>query len=244
MKRFTWVCMIGLLLLFPLHGNADGHVPILVYHSIDEFTGSGSKELYVTPESFERQMRYLKENGYTPLTFERWEDIDNVQKPVFITIDDGYENTLNAFQVFQKLKDDTFQPTATLFVISDFIGGPGRLSKTTLKSLADSGFFSIQSHTATHPDLTKKADFPYELKQSKEKIETITGRPVIAFAYPYGNFNDRAVAEAKKYYQFAVTTTPGAYVPMGIKNERYVLPRIYVTYSTSLEEFARALQPK
>jgi peptidoglycan/xylan/chitin deacetylase (PgdA/CDA1 family) len=232
------------MLAFPLEGKASGHVPILVYHSIAEFTGSGSKELYVTPENFERQMQYLKENGYTPLTFERWGYIGKVPKPVLITIDDGYRNNLNVFSVFQKLKDSTFQPAATLFVISDFIGGSGRLSKDELKSLADSGFFSIQSHTATHPDLTKEADFAYELKQSKEKIEIITGKPVIALAYPYGSFNDRAVNEAKKYYQFAVTTTPGAYVPTDMKNEWHVLPRIYVKYSTSLEEFAKALEPK
>lgn len=34
-------------------------------------------------------MQYLKDNGYTMLTFERWNDINRVNKPIFITMDDG-----------------------------------------------------------------------------------------------------------------------------------------------------------
>ncbi|MFC3883527.1 polysaccharide deacetylase family protein [Bacillus songklensis] len=228
----------------PSKGAAQRQVPILIYHSIDEFTGSGSKALYVTPANFEKQMAYLKDNGYTLLTFEQWNNIDKVNKPIFITVDDGYKNNLNVLKVFQKLKDSRFKPAATLFVISDFIGRSNRLSKSELKILADSGFFSIQSHTATHPDLRKITDYDYELGKSKEKIERITGKPVIALAYPYGDFNNRVIDETKKYYRFAVTTTPGPYVKKGVPNELYLLPRIYVKYSTTLEEFAEAIKPK
>lgn len=237
---FSLLLVVGM----PSKGEARQQVPILIYHSIDEFTGSGSKELYVTPENFEKQMKYLKDNGYTFLTFERWNEIDKVNKPIFITIDDGYKNNLNVLKVFEKLKDATFQPAATLFIISDFVGRPTRLSKTELKNFADSGFFSIQSHTATHPDLTKITNYEYELKKSKEKIEKMTGKPVIALAYPFGNFNDRVVAETKKYYQFGLTTTPGPYVKQGAKNEHYLLPRIYVKYSTTMEEFKKSVRPK
>ena len=238
------VVLFSLLLIvaIPSKGAAQQQVPILIYHSIDEFKGSGSKELYVTPENFEKQMKYLKDNGYTLLTFERWNEINKVNKPIFITLDDGYKNNLNVLNVFQKLQDRTFHPAATLFIISDFIGRSTRLSKTELKNLAESNFFSIQSHTATHPDLTKTADFKYELEQSKKTIENITGKPVIALAYPYGDFNDRVVAETKKYYQFGLTTTPGPYVKQGAKNERYLLPRIYVKYSTTMGEFKKAVQ--
>ncbi len=47
-----------------------------------------------------------------------------------------------------------------------------------------------------------------ELKGSKEKLEKITGKPVIAVAYPFGHVDDKVVAETKKYYQFATTTKP------------------------------------
>lgn len=239
---FRVLMVIFVLMSLPGHALAQQKVPILIYHSIDEYTGKGSKELFVTPENFEKQMVYLKNNGYTLLAFERWTDISKVNKPIFITFDDGYKNNQNAFGVLQKLKDDKFKPTATFFVISDFIGYSNRLSQTDLKVMAESGLISVQSHTATHSDLTKSENLQYELKGSKEKIEKMTGKPVIALAYPYGNFNERVASETKKYYSFGLTTTPELYTNKGIKNELYYLPRKYVKYSTTLDEFAKMIK--
>ena len=50
------VFLCFLFVLLPSHVFAQQKVPILIYHSIDEFKGVGSKELYVTPENFEKQM--------------------------------------------------------------------------------------------------------------------------------------------------------------------------------------------
>ncbi|TYR80704.1 polysaccharide deacetylase family protein [Priestia megaterium] len=243
MKNSVLLLLFFLIWVLPSHACSQLQVPILIYHSIDEYKGYGSKELYVTPENFEKQMMYLKKHGYTLLTFDQWQNITKVNKPIFITIDDGYKNNLNVYSIFQKLKDQQFKPVATLFVISEFINRPSRLSNLELKNLAESGFFSIQSHTATHPDLRNVKNYKYELKESKETIERITGKPVIALAYPYGNFNDNVIEETKKYYQFGLTTIPGPFIEKGLKNESYLLPRIYIKYSTTLEEFAKAVQP-
>lgn len=242
--------MSKILLLFiclflcgiPEKASARLKVPILIYHSIEEFNGIGSKELYVTPNNFEKQMIYLRDHGYTLLTFERWQDIKKVQRPIFITFDDGYKNNLNAVAIFKKIRTEQFDPVGTFFVISDFVGRSNRLSTMDIKKLSDSGIISIQSHTATHPDLTKVENISYELKNSKEKIEKLTGKAVIALAYPYGNTNNQVIAEAKKYYLFGLTTTPGSYSPSGTKNELYYLPRSYVKYSTSIEDFAKIVE--
>jgi peptidoglycan/xylan/chitin deacetylase (PgdA/CDA1 family) len=242
MKKIAMLLLCLITLCFPEQALAQRKVPILIYHSIDEFTGHGSKELYVTPENFEKQMMYLRDHGYTLLTFERWRDLDQVDKPIFITFDDGYKNNLHALEIFQKLKTERFKPTGTIFVISDFIGRSNRLSSADLKRMADSDLLSIQSHTATHPDLTKINNYEPELKEPKEKIQQITGKPVIALAYPYGNFNDKVVAEAKKYYLFGLTTTPQPFVKKGLKDELYLLPRMYIKYSTTLDEFAKIVR--
>ena len=239
MKKVAIVFLCFLILIVPSQVSAQRKVPILIYHSIDEFTGHGSKELYVTPENFEKQMTYLKDHGYTLLTFDRWQDIDQVKKPIFITLDDGYKNNLNAFEILQKLKSEQFEPSATIFVISDFIGRSNRLSESDLKMMADSGIISIQSHTATHPDLTKIKNFEYEMKDSRDKIQKITGKPVIALAYPYGAFNNKVVEETKKYYSFGITTTPELYSEKAMKEELYLLPRLYIKYSTTLDDFAK-----
>jgi len=242
MKKIAIFVLCILILCLPLQVFAERKVPILLYHSIDEFKGHGSKELYVTPKNFEQQMMYLRDHGYTLLTFERWQDIDKVNKPIFITFDDGYKNNLNAFAAFQKVKTERFKPTGTIFVISDFIGRSNRLSQSDLKMMADSGLISIQSHTATHPYLTQIKNYGYELKESKDKIQRITGKPVIALAYPYGIFNDKVVAETKKYYLFGLTTTPELFSKKGIKDELYLLPRIYIKYSTTLDDFAKIVE--
>jgi peptidoglycan/xylan/chitin deacetylase (PgdA/CDA1 family) len=228
--------------MVPSHVFAQGKVPILVYHSIDEYKGLGSKELYVTPENFEKQMMYLRDHGFTLLTFERWQDIDKVNKPIFITFDDGYKNNLKAFAILQKLKTERFQPTGTIFIISDFIGQSIRLSESEIKKMVDSGIISIQSHTATHPDLIKIKDYDYELKESKDKIQRLTGKPVIALSYPYGTWNNKVVGETKKHYRFGLTTTPELFSKKGIKDELYLLPRIYVKYSTTLDDFAKIVE--
>ena len=242
MKKLLVLLLSLLLLGLPKSVSAKQKVPILIYHSIAEFNGIGSKELYVTPENFEKQMIFLRDHGYTLLTFERWQDIKTVLKPIFITFDDGYKNNLNAYSILQKLTTESFHPTGTFFVISDFIGRANRLSKSELKMLANSGYISIQSHTATHPDLTKEKNLKFELKESKEKIQQITGNPVIVLAYPYGNTNEHVVAETKKYYQYGLTTTPGPFSISGIKNELYYLPRIYIKYSTTLDDFEKVVK--
>ncbi|MDM5359328.1 polysaccharide deacetylase family protein [Peribacillus sp. ACCC06369] len=224
MKKVVMFFLCLLILILPSQVFAQRKVPILIYHSIDEFTGHGSKELYVTPDNFQKQMIYLKDHGYTLLTFDRWQDINKENKPIFITFDDGYKNNLNAFAIFQKLENERFKPSGTIFVISDFIGRSNRLSKSDLKMMADSGIISIQSHTATHPDLAEIKNYEYELKGSKDKIQKITGKPVNALAYPYGNFNDKVVEETKKYYLFGLTTTPELFSEKGIKDELYLLP--------------------
>ncbi|VEF46730.1 polysaccharide deacetylase [Bacillus freudenreichii] len=244
MKKLALFIFVLYISFLPSPAFAEQQIPILIYHSIDEYKGVGAKELYVTPENFEKQMMYLRDHGFTLLTFERWKDIHKVNKPIFITFDDGYKNNLHVFSTFKKLETESFKPAGTLFVISDFIGRSNRLSKTDLKMMADSGLLSIQSHTATHPDLTNIKNFDYELGVSKEKIQKVTGKPVIALAYPYGKFNDKVISETKKYYKFGIATIPEPFSEKGTKDELYKLPRIYIKYSTTMDEFAEIVEGK
>lgn len=219
------------------------HVPILMYHAIDDFKGEGLKELFVTPTNFEAQMQYLKDQGYTLLTFEQWEKINKVNKPIFVTFDDGMKNNLNAFHILQRLKDDTFQPTATEYAIAGYIdSGSYRLTSEDIKEMVASGIFSVQSHTMSHADLPKITNFEEELKTSKEKIEQITGKPVIAIAYPYGHFNQQVVEETKKYYKFATTTKPGQFIEKEEPDELLLMHRVRISYSTTIEQFAHLVE--
>ncbi|MDM5153158.1 polysaccharide deacetylase family protein [Bacillus sp. DX1.1] len=218
------------------------HVPVLMYHAIDDYHGQGIKDLFVSPANFEAQMKYLKENGYTLLTFERWNDMNKVNKPIFVTFDDGMKNNMNAFRILQKLKDDTFNPTATEYMIVDNVDVEGSLSTVDVKEMVDSGIFSVQSHTATHADLPKITNYEEELKASKEKLEKITGKPVIAIAYPFGHVNDKVVEETRKYYQFATTTKSGQFITKGEPDELLKMKRIRMHNSTTVEQFGLSIK--
>ncbi|MGJ7918987.1 polysaccharide deacetylase family protein [Neobacillus sp. LXY-4] len=218
-------------------------VPILMYHAIDDYHGDGLKDLYVTPANFEKQMLYLKENGYTLLTFERWGDINKVNKPVFVTFDDGMKNNLNAFHVLQKLQDDSFHPTATEYMIAGAIDtNPSMLSSADLQEMVNSGIFSVQGHTMSHADLPRTVNFEEELKVAKEKIEQVTGKPVFAIAYPFGKFDDHVVEETKKYYTYATTTKPGQFIETGQENELLLMQRVRISYGTTINQFAALLK--
>ncbi|MEK1829367.1 hypothetical protein AAAC51_10140 [Priestia megaterium] len=64
-----------------------------------------------------------------------------MKKPIFITFDDGYKNNLTILPIFQRAASPQFHPAATIFVISDFIGRPNRLSPADLKNLLIQDFF-------------------------------------------------------------------------------------------------------
>lgn len=221
------------------------YVPILMYHEISQYQGKGIKELFVTPANFAKQMQYLKDNGYTLLNFEQWEDVNKVNKPIFVTFDDGKRDNLNALHILEKLRDDQFQPTATEFVIAGYIDSDSyRLSTSDLKEMVNSGIFSIQSHTMSHAELPKTFNFERELNESKLKIEQITRRPVIAISYPFGEVNRKVVEETNKYYKFATTTKFGQFIQKGKSNELLLMNRIRINNSTTMNEFAVYVAPR
>ncbi|RKO61751.1 polysaccharide deacetylase family protein [Caldibacillus debilis] len=216
-------------------------VPILMYHCVDNYKGSGLKELYVTPKNFEAQMKYLKSAGFTPITFEDLPHINRIKKPVLITFDDGYKNNMNAYNILKSLKSPSFKPKATIFIIGKKIDTKNGLSKKELKLISDSGIISVQSHTESHNDLRYVKNYKKELGDIKKELEKITGKKVIALAYPSGRYNSKVIAEAKKYYQYAVTTKPGI---ANTASSHFEMKRLRVSYSTSLSEFKKMLNQK
>jgi len=85
------------------------------------------------------------------------------------------------------------------------------LSWEELRELAGSGI-DIGSHSMTHPILTLESDqrLRYELRESKSKIERLTGRAVTLFCYPNGDYDKRTMLETERAgYVGAVTCRPG-----------------------------------
>lgn len=171
-------------------------VPILMYHSISPTQNPYIKSLIVSPEVFQRQMRFLKNNRYNVLSLEALADLIREKKKIpprtlAITFDDGYrDNYEYAYPVLKK-----YNVAATIFVIVNEISRPqnDRLSWDEIKEMQDSGLITFGSHAlGAEPLVNIKArgDLKREIFESKKVLEEKLGRKVNAFSYPEAKFND------------------------------------------------------
>lgn len=226
-------------------------VAILCYHRFGNHCDSA---LCVPEEIFERQMKYLKDNGYHVITPERLLAFLDFKQPlpkksVMITVDDGYSSFYDvAYPILKK-----YGFTATLFVYTNFVGVSQKaLSWEQLRELKQAGF-TIGSHTIAHSDLSKQGDnetdqeykerLRREVMDSKKIIDTKLGQDTIFFAYPFGRANQSAmVATHQAGYKLAVTVRRGGnpfYTNRYLLNRDQILKRDMRTFSSRL----RTLKP-
>lgn len=99
----------------------------------------------------------------------------------------------NVRMVSDTLGAASLATNTTLFVETKNIGLSG-ITQKQLLNLAANGF-DIESATHTGDDLRSltNAQMDLELKQSRKLLEDITGRSVLAVAYPQGGANDRVM---------------------------------------------------
>lgn len=73
------------------------------------------------------------------------------------------------------------------FIMTVSIGRPRYMSKAQIKELSDDGHV-IASHTWNHKNFAEFTDEDWEIQINKptKTLETITGKKVEYFAYPYG----------------------------------------------------------
>lgn len=216
----------------------DIGIPILYYHSVSP---SANNEVIITPELLRSELQYLKNEGYTTLTLKDLSDylLNNSPVPsksIVITFDDGYmDNYNNAFPILKEL-----EMNATIFCITSKLDGSYYLSPDAIKEMSNYGI-DIQSHTINHPKLDSLTYDKQlaELKESKQALESITGKPVTSIAYPFGNFNDDTIRAAKAAgYSFGFTTNRGL---ADRTDDSFKIDRIYISSNYNLKLFKEIL---
>lgn len=238
---FIFVLMV---IVVPSSANAAGfRVPILTYHYIagnPNLNDYQRDALSVPPDKFEAQMRYLSQNGYTPITLDTLYGIFNGQasvpgKPIVLTFDDGYIDFYTiAFPILRR-----FNFHAVSFIPTGLIGGSYYMNWNQIKEIVSSGLVNFEGHSVTHANLAALS-WNAALKQlvdSKNILQSKTGYPVNFVAYPFGSTNGTVQALVQKAgYAGGVGTWYGkAWGPS------WNMPRIKVSGFWSLKEFASRL---
>jgi peptidoglycan/xylan/chitin deacetylase (PgdA/CDA1 family) len=172
-------------------------VPVLCYH---HFAESCDSSLCTPPSVFERQMRFLKDEGYSVISTAELVEFLAFRKAipkkaVVINLDDGYRSAYEiAYPILKK-----YGFPATLFIYTAFIGASkNALTWDQLKALKADGF-EVGSHSVTHADLSKKmpgesendyeARIKRELLVSKQILDDKLNQNTQYIAFPYGEFS-------------------------------------------------------
>jgi peptidoglycan/xylan/chitin deacetylase (PgdA/CDA1 family) len=194
----------------------------------------------ITPQVFEQQLQYLKENGYYSATWEDWQNAKLTKTPlpgkaVLITFDGGYLDFLTYAWTLLK----RFDFTATVFLVAELIGKTNSWEKAEfeqvqlmewpeIRQLRDAGI-EFGSMSATYQPLTalSPTEIVRESAKSRAILERGLGRYVRVFAYPYGNV-DEIVAHliGASGYSFGVSYRSST---SNFYDSLMSLPRIQVT---------------
>ena len=211
-------------------------VPIWMYHEVGDNLW-GIESLFVSPSSMREQLQYLKDNGYEPIFFSDLTHLEDYDKPVILTFDDGYLGTYT--ELFPLLKE--FNMKATVFVITASIGSEYDITAEQAREMSDSGLVEIESHTVNHNELAELSpeEQEAEIRQSQLDIAQITGKIPYVLSYPNGSHNDTTIELAKKYYDFAIIASGGKWTTDG---HYYTIPRLYAARTTTMDTFSSAMR--
>ncbi len=188
-------------------------LPIVMYHHISENKSLLNKYV-ITPEEFESDVKYLKENGYTSVLPSQIIDGDIPEKPVMITFDDGFLSTYKyALPILEK-----YSMTGVCGIIGslaqEYTDNPNTVSDcaymdiNTVKKLSENGVFETVCHTYDMHSISarkgcakmkEESDAEYraalikDLTRFNELYETIEGAPSDIIAFPYGAYTDATI---------------------------------------------------
>ena len=214
-------------------GTIASSVPIFMYHYIRSYVDPSDtvgENLSVSSEAFEKQIAWLKENGYETVSMDSFVHPKPLAgKPIVLTFDDGYQDAYDtAFPLLRR-----YGMTGTFYIITDKIGTPGYLTWDEVSEMRAAGMI-FGSHTLSHPDLKTlpSGTLKREIIASKKLLEQKLGGNVTDFCYPSGKYDDAVVAEVRRDgYKTAVTTHSGISL---VKDDPFTLKRLRITEHTDI----------
>jgi len=198
-------------------------LPVLMYHHVGPLRPGTLAALTVSPERFERHVRWLARRGFVgvrPSDWLRWlRDGGGLPaKPILFTFDDGYADI--AEYALPVLRRHGF--SAAVFIVTAQVGGTNAwdevqgsgthrlMTAEQIRHWAAEGI-EFGAHSRTHPDLRELSapQLTSEITGSKHELACILGSAVRFFAYPYGEVSTAAHDIVRDEFELAFSVERG-----------------------------------
>lgn len=202
--------------------RTKGAFGILMYHRVsDEYPGTSSPTINVTPARLEQQLAGLLSRGFTAWPLTRLIAASEAGEPIpprvfAVTFDDGFVNNLTAaLPILEKLN-----VPATLFLATAFLDSPlpfpndnwsgagaanvpevawRPLTTDECDQLQASGLISLGAHTHTHRFFVEQPEeFRMDLARCVAILRERFGVERPTFSFPFGLASPELVAIAKQ----------------------------------------------
>jgi peptidoglycan/xylan/chitin deacetylase (PgdA/CDA1 family) len=235
-------------------------VPILMYHYISGVPANDPnpvlrQSLSVSPELFNQQLDYLKQQGFHSVTLNQlmnalYYGLSLPDKPIILTFDDGYPDGYTA--AYPALQAHGF--SGVFYIITGKVGWEGQMNWDQLRELLANGM-QIGSHTVNHRDMgnTYLASIDlanWEAQVSQKDLQDHLGISIQHFCYPNGGpfkgndttLQQNVVALLAANGYIDATTDPG---PTGVSQSSlapFALLRLRIDGRSSLQSFINTLQ--
>jgi peptidoglycan/xylan/chitin deacetylase (PgdA/CDA1 family) len=223
--------------------RSQGPVPVLMYHVIASPPSSAQlPELYVDPKTFDRQMEWLKGQGYQGVSLNQVYDAwfkghELPEKPVVVSFDDGYRSQY----VYARPELRELGWPGVLSAIAGRIGQPNaELSEAMVRTMVNDGW-ELDSHTIRHVDVSQASgsQLQSEVAGSRRMLQRRFHQPVNFFCYPSGRYDDQAIQAVRAAGYLGATTTDEG---LASKDEMFTLKRIRVDGSDGVGGLERKLR--
>lgn len=238
MKLYLIKTVCGVLDFF-----VKNKIVVLFYHSISK----RDTRLSVSPEMFERQIKYLRDDSWNligPNDLHKMDDLKG--KNIMICFDDGYKDNISTAKPIL----DKYNFKATVFVSTKFIGhtndyvtnsedrGQEMMSKKDLLELEKSGW-TVANHFHSHNNLVdlSEKEIGVEIDKSCETLSGvgISKDAIKIFSYPRNKVNKKVLKAMKD---------SGAKMAFGGKRKMidgtddfFNMPRVEVDREVDMDKF-------
>jgi len=268
MKQRITALVLLIILILPICAHAivpeAVEIPIIMYHKVTKDGGQLGK-FAITPEEFERDLKFLQESKFTPVTMADLihfvhEDGDFPAHPVVLSFDDGY---FGDYHYVLPLVQAYEMPIVSSIIgsVTDEYTAEGRqdiiyphLLWWQLAEMAASGLVEIQNHSYDLHKTNRGASGAMRRRGEEESVyrerlsedlmklqaraEEMLGKAPTTFTYPFGAKSDGTDTILKELGFQASLMTEGKrnVITRGDADCLFSLGRIIRPHGRDLEE--------